>query len=186
MAVACADSFKRAASAYIIAGTVRTELPEGLPAPSDERFGDLAVCASNLAFAIEIYLKTLRTQLGLPVREKGIGHDLASLYDGLPAHIRKDIEERYERGRTTPTPTYASVTLSFSRTPVPPVWPDSAAQSMQLPDVLRRSKDLFVTWRYVFEVTEPDEPNSHRLHTFEYLLLLFACEAISAVITRNW
>src|SRR5437763_9025775 len=65
MAVACADSFKRAASAYIVAGTARSELPEG-PAPSDHRFGDLSVCASNLAFAIEIYLKTLRAQLGLP------------------------------------------------------------------------------------------------------------------------
>ena len=55
---------------------------------------------------------------------------------------------------------------------------------MKLEDVLKRSKDVFVSWRYVFEVRNTGGNDSH--HTFEYLLLLLACVAINAVILRNW
>jgi len=57
---------------------------------------------------------------------------------------------------------------------------------MKLEDVLKRSKDVFVSWRYVFEVGNAEDDDSHQLHTFEYLLLFLACVAINAVILRNW
>ena len=43
-----------------------------------------------------------------------------------------------------------------------------------------------MSWRYVFEFRKPEGDNSHQQLTFEYLLLLFACRAINAVISRNW
>ena len=57
---------------------------------------------------------------------------------------------------------------------------------MKLEDVLKKSKDVFISWRYVFEVNNTKIEHSHRLHTFEYLLMLLACVAVNAVILRNW
>ncbi|MBF8254163.1 MAG: hypothetical protein HW373_858, partial [Deltaproteobacteria bacterium] len=188
IALACADSFLKAAQSSIDPERIRKALPEGQfgIAEHGHALGDLAVCATNLAFAIEIYLKCLRAQVGLPTRTQGSGHDLWKLYEDLPAHTRKEIEERYERGRTHPHPTYASITFSHSRNPKPPVWSDIAEKSMCVAEVLKRSKDVFVSWRYVFEVKDSYGETGHQLHTFEYLLLLFACTAINAVILRNW
>lgn len=187
LALACADSFLRMAKSFIDPERIATDLPEGSVGTIGQEHGDLAVCASNLAFALEIYLKTLRTQIGLPARPShGSGHDLWNLYKGLPTQVKKQIEDRYERGRTTPSPTYASITFSFGRRPEPPVWADASEQSMELGEVLKRSKDVFVSWRYVFEIEEPTDEHRHQLYTFEYLLLLFACHAINAVILRNW
>lgn len=57
---------------------------------------------------------------------------------------------------------------------------------MKLGDVLKRSKDVFVSWRYVFEFRKAEDDDSPQLHEFEYLLLLLACVAINCVILRNW
>lgn len=188
IALACADSFLRAAQSFIDPERIQKALPEGRfgSAEHGHALGDLAVCATNLAFAIEIYLKCLRVQVGLPVRAQGSGHDLWKLYEDLPIHTKKEIEERYERGRTHPNSTYASIAFSHSRNPKPPVWSDLTDKSMNIAEVLKRSKDVFVSWRYVFEVKDSYRETGHQLHTFEYLLLLFACVAINAVILRNW
>jgi hypothetical protein len=188
IALACADSFLRTAQSFIESERIRKALPEGLfgIAEHGHVFGDLAVCATNLAFAIEIYLKCLRAQVGLPARSQGSGHDLWKLYEDLPVHTKKEIEERYERGRTHPHPAYASITFALSRSPKPPVWSDLADELMNLAEVLKRSKDVFVSWRYVFEVNDSYGKTGHQQHTFEYLLLLLACVAINAVILRNW
>lgn len=182
IALVCADSFLKTAQSFIDIQKIHRELPEGPVGTYGPAFGDLAVCATNLAFALEIYLKCLRTQLGLPPAR---GHDLWELYRDLPSHIKSEIESRYERGRTNPSPAYASITFSLSRQPHKLNWQDLSLASMKLGDVLKRSKDVFVSWRYVFEVRNAED-NSHELHTFEYLLLLLACVAINAVILRNW
>jgi hypothetical protein len=188
IALACADSFLSAAQSFIDPERIRTALPEGVfgIAEHGHALGDLAVCATNLAFAIEIYLKCLRAQVGLPTRSQGSGHDLSKLYEDLPPHTKREIEERYERGRTHPHPAYASITFALSQSPKPPVWSDLTDKSMNLAEVLKRSKDVFVSWRYVFEVKESYSDTRHQMHTFEYLLLLLACVAINAVILRNW
>jgi hypothetical protein len=56
---------------------------------------------------------------------------------------------------------------------------------MEIGEVLKRSRNTFVTWRYVFEIQEPDKHLGRR-QTFEYLLLFFACVAINAEVSRNW
>ena len=162
---------------------IKRELPEGSDGIHNPALGDLAVCATNLAFALEIYLKCLRAQLGLP---QARGHDLWELYRGLPPNTKNEIERRYERGRTNPSSAYASITFSLSRRPDTPAWEDLSLVSMKLGDVLKRSKDVFVSWRYVFEVRNAEDDGSRQLHRFEYLLLLLACVAINAVILRNW
>lgn len=183
IALVCANSFMKTAQSFIDIQKIDRELPEGPVGTYGPAFGDIAVCATNLAFAIEIYLKCLRAELGLP---QARGHNLYELYRDLPPRVKNEIESRYERGRTNPSPTYASITFALSRQPGNPIWQDLGLLSMKLGDVLKRSKDVFVSWRCVFEVRNAEDDDARQLHTFEYLLLLLACVAINAVILRNW
>lgn len=184
MAMRCADAFRETAESFILEKF--KSLPKGDLNAWDPILGEIAVCATNLAFALEIYLKCLRLQVGLPPRAAdGDGHDIWRLYKELPGHVREDIEARYERGRTQPYPTHASISFALQHSPVAPNWNDNAGKSMELEEVLKRSKDTFVSWRYVFEIQKPDQDHGKR-QTFEYLLLFFACVAINAAISRNW
>lgn len=184
VALHCADSFRETAESFII-GKFKS-LPKGDLSFWHPSFGDIAACATNLAFALEIYLKCLRLQVGLPPRAAaGAGHDLWRLYKELPNDVRKDIEARYERGRTQPYPANASISFAMQRSPLAADWYAGPEKSMEFEQVLKRSKDTFVSWRYVFEIQEPDKRHGRR-QTFEYLLLFFACVAINAVISRNW
>ena len=176
MALACADGFLKAAHAFIDPLKIQQELPEGPNGTYGPAFGDLVVCATNLGFALELYLKCLHAQLGLRIP---VGHDLWKLYEDLPSHIKAEIEDRYESGRTKPSPTHAAITLALSKTQSPPTWVDFNQLSMKLGDVLKRSKNLFVAWRYVFEFKYPEGADSRQTHTFEYLPLLFGCVAIN-------
>ena len=184
MALRCADAFRETAESFIL-GKFKS-FPKGDLNAWGPILGDIAAYATNLAFALEIYLKCLRIQVGLPPRATaGDGHDLWHLYKDLPPHVRKDIETRYERGRTQPYPTHASISFALQRSPVAPNWNDAPQKSMKLEEVLKRSKDTFVSWRYVFEIQKPDQGHG-KSQTFEYLLLFLACVAINAVISRNW
>jgi hypothetical protein len=183
IALVCADSFLKTAQSFIDIKRINSDLPEGPIGAYGPAFGDLAVCATNLAFALEIYLKCLRAQLGLG---QARGHDLWELYCGLPSDIKSEIESRYERGRTNPSPAYAYISFALTQRPDKPIWQDLGLASMNLEDVLKRSKDVFVSWRYVFEFRNAEDKNSHQVHTFEYLLLLLGCVAINEAILRNW
>lgn len=184
MALHCADSFRETAESYILEKL--RNLPKGDLSFWDRSFGDIAVCATNLAFALEIYLKCLRIQVGLSPRPaSGDGHDLWQLYKELPHKVRREIEARYEKGRTRPSPIHASITFAMQRTPLPPNWHASQEKSMEIGEVLKRSSNTFVTWRYVFEIQAPDRRHGRR-QKFEYLLLFFACVAINAEVSRNW
>ena len=121
IALVCADSFLKTAQSFIDIKRIHQELPEGPVGTFGPAFGDLAVCATNLAFALEIYLKCLRAQLGLP---QARGHDLWELYSDLPSHIKSEIESRYERGRTNPSPAYASISFALTRRPDKLIWQD--------------------------------------------------------------
>jgi hypothetical protein len=177
--LACSEAFERSSEAFINRATkqhkILKDLPEGvLNKDHYQSFGDLVVCASNLSFAIELNLKCLYSLLGLSLKKNT--HDLHKLYNGLPENIKYDIEERYEKGRTTPTPVHASITIVLSPTQKALEWPDDSFESKRLPDVLERSKALFIEWRYIFEVQPMKQ------FKFEYLLLFFGCIAIRATI----
>jgi hypothetical protein len=49
--------------------------------------------------------------------------------------------------------------------------------SPALSDLLERSKDLFQSWRYVFEFSQP-EGSSYQFHEFEYGMLRCAAEVL--------
>jgi hypothetical protein len=188
-ALACADSFLNTAKSLLDSRSIADELPEGRMGYFGQSFGNLAACATNLAFALEIYLKTLRVQHGLPACPQGKGpnrHDLSKMYNDLPAAVRAVMEARFDAARKLQHPAQnAAITFALSPSPKLPPWPDRRSQSTKLGDILERSKDVFVSWRYVFEFEIPDG-EAHRMRSFEYLFLFMACEAVNAAILRNW
>lgn len=177
-ALACSEAFQRSSEVFLKKALkqkkILKDLPEGvIDKAHEQNFGDLVVCASNLSFAIELNLKCLYSLLDLSFTNT---HDLLKLYNGLPKNIKSEIEERYEKGRTTPTPVHASITVAFAPHQEVPEWPDDSLESKRLPNVLERSKSVFTEWRYIFEVHPRKE------FKFEYLLLFFVCVAIKATI----
>lgn len=79
MALRCADAFRETAESFIL-GKFKS-FPKGDLNAWGPILGDIAACATNLAFAPEIYLKCLRIQVGLPPRATtGDGHDLWCLF----------------------------------------------------------------------------------------------------------
>lgn len=137
--------------------------------------GNLVACATNLGFAVELYLKALLTQLDEPVQ---IGHDLCALYGRIPQQVRTVIEKVYD----LQLPKQARLLnghmcVTLAKSPLgKPSWDDYKV-SRALPDLLARSRDLFQSWRYIFEFTQPEDA-TYQFHQFEYGFLWCAAEAI--------
>lgn len=176
-ALVCGEAFQRSAERFI--PRIRAINENSSTVMSDE-LGDLVACATNLAFALELYLKALLAQLDLPVPQN---HDLRALFDGLPQPVRVLIERTYLEalpddvrvlgGRTT-------VVLACG--PLErPRFEDSNA-SPALPDLLARSKDLFQSWRYAFEFSQPDG-SPYQFRRFEYGFLRRAAEVMRVEVT---
>ena len=136
--------------------------------------GELVCCATNLGFGLELYLKALLVKLG---EEYPRQHDLSKLYAMLPAMVKQSVERVYE-GYLKSVPAGVHVSIKVAKGPrAPPKWSDYAKEPKDLASVLYRSRDVFRSWRYLFEVKLEDE-GSYEIHEFEYKLLQFACKAI--------
>ncbi len=176
-ALVCGEAFQRLAAEFIPRiGAIKEASAQAM----SNELGDLVACATNLGFAIELYLKALLMHLDLPVPQV---HDLHDLYDRIPQPVRALIEGTYD----TKLPDQACqlrgrVSITLARGPLEePRWDDYKV-SPALPDLLARSKDLFGSWRYVFEFSQP-EHTSYQFHQFEYGLLWCVAETIRVEVT---
>ncbi len=173
-ALLCAEAFQRIAEPFLprIAG-----YREGDTQSPPPNIGDLVVCAANLAFAVELYIKTLLAEFQINVPQI---HDLGKLYAEVPQPVRGEIQQSYATWRKDWYGRRASITIA--KGPInPPEWDDHASQSNDLGAVLDRLGDVFTSWRYIYEFTEPDQ-GSYQFHRFEYGLLLSACHALRTSI----
>lgn len=168
----CGEAFQRLAEKLLPAiGIVKEGPSHAMP----DEMGDVVACATNLAFAVELYLKGLLIQLGLDVP---MDHNLRNLYAGIPQSVRTLIESIYDTALPDEVRRlggHVSFTLAKGPLKEPP-W-DDYKSSLALPDLLARSKDLFVSWRYVFEFSQP-EGSSYQFRQFEYGLLRCAAEVL--------
>jgi hypothetical protein len=175
-AFVCAEAFQRVADQFIptIAG-----IAESKPSQMSPEMGNLVACATNLAFAIELYLKALLMYFELPVPQL---HDLHTLYSKIPSEAKDLIEGTYDSSwRKEWLGRKASITLSKGP-PGTPHWDDNSNRPKALSDLLERAKTLFESWRYAFE-SKTAGPLSHELHEFEYGLLRTAAEAMRVEIS---
>jgi hypothetical protein len=178
-ALVCGGAFQRLAEELIPRIGVIDPGPSG--SMSDELAGVVA-CATNLAFAIELYLKALLTQLDLGVPPT---HDLRHLYEEIPRSVREVIESVYNMALPDEVRRLGGrVSVTVAKGPLEePQWNDYKV-SMALADVLSRSRDLFQSWRYVFEFSEP-EHSPYQYHKFEYGALRCAAEVLRVEVTAR-
>lgn len=177
-ALLCGKAFQKVAEGFIPRiQLIRAESSLDL----SEELGDLVACAANLGFAIELYIKALLSQLHLPVPQT---HDLRTLYDAIPSQVRELIESTYDSAMPDQVRELGGhVSITVAKGPLqPPQWDDYASVSLSLPDVLKRSKDLFPSWRYIFEFTQAQD-SPYQVHQFAYALLWCAAEAIRVEAT---
>ena len=171
----CAEAFQRL-SEPLISG-IAQGVSEGRQDLS-AGFGDVVASAANLAFALELYLKTLLAQRDLPVPKH---HDLRKLYDQVPIPDKEQIQERYDTvWRSAWNGKRASIVFAKGP-PDCPIWDDYREKQKDLPHVLERACDGFQSWRYIWEYSTPPDTHYQR-HEFEYGLLLSACVAVRARI----
>jgi hypothetical protein len=176
-ALVCGEAFQRLAKKFIPRiGAIKEKSSQVM----SNELGNLVACATNIGFAIELYLKALLIQLDLSVPHV---HDLRILYDAIPQPVRAIIEDVYNTKWPELYGRRVSVTLAKGpKYPLEkPRWDDYKV-SLALPDVLARSGDLFQSWRYIFEFTQPKD-SPYQFHQFEYGLLWCAAEAIRVEIT---
>lgn len=170
--VECAESFQKTGELFI--DSIRQRYPEGSSLKPPSGLGELVCCATNLGFGLELYLKALLVKLG---EEYPRQHDLSKLYAMLPVEVKESVERVYEGYlKSVPAGVHASITVAKGPR-VPPKWPDYVKEPKDLTSVLYRSRDLFRSWRYLFEIKLGDE-GSYEVHEFEYRLLQFACKAL--------
>jgi HEPN domain-containing protein len=181
-AVDSAHTFQRLAEVFITRiGAIKEE---SVPAEAwTTELGDLVACATNLALALELYQKAFLTELDLPVPEV---HDLRDLYDLIPSSIGSDIELKYLACLKLHAPLWRRISLSLAvGPPEKPQYDESKKASVALPDLLARSRYLFLSWRYAFEFTQPED-SPYQFRTFEYAWLWCAAEAMRAEFTTRF
>jgi len=149
----CADAYLRLAEPARIRTKDLEESKE--PGSLSPAQADSVASATNLAFAIELYIKAIL----FVSKIDGHGHNLGKLYAKMPPHIRVEIESVYEKMRKKDwNSRYGSITLSFGQVPAGTLkWDGNRNNSFDLEGLLNRSSDMFTTWRYIFEFKKPDE-----------------------------
>src|ERR1700722_961654 len=180
-ALACAEAYLRLAEPAIIK---IQEVEESYQArPFSPRVGDMVAAATNLAFAVELYIKTilLISKVEVPLGREG--HHLGKLYAAMPQHFRDVIGRSYEETRKKdwngkyPSIVVAKGPLSAGL----PKWDEDRSKSLDLGALLDRSSDIFISWRYIYEFKNPDK-KGRQFHRLEYGLLLSACRAMRDTI----
>ena len=182
-AVLCAEAFLRLAEPIVI--RIGKDVPESTTQsrPFLPSMGDVAAAATNLAFAIELYIKGILIASKIEPPTGRDGHNLGKLYAALPNHFKDVMERSYEETRKRDwNGRYPSITVALRPEPANlPKWDDIRSQSLGLGPLLDRSSDIFSSWRYIYEFNNPGE-GGWKSHRFEYGLLLSACHAMRDTI----
>ena len=111
-------------------------------------FGGCIASVTNLSLALELYLKALYLLSGFQVPTT---HDLWSLFEGLPQSVKSTIIACYKRlPEAAAGIKVLQIQLSVGPLKGDPTFPDHKSD-YSLENVLKRSKDAFETWRYLYE-----------------------------------
>jgi hypothetical protein len=140
-----------------------------------ENMGELIASATNVALAIELYLKALLLRSG---QAAPMTHELPSLFAKLPSSVQLKVEQVYERLQATAKKGAAAafaVHVAGKNSPRPRFGQGAQTQDNTLKGVLQRAASAFVTWRYLF-AHAPTESGAPL--TYEFLRLSLAAQAL--------
>ncbi len=174
----CAEGFYNLALPYIR----KVNTPINSPESSKISPSEIIASATNLALALELYLKSLQIFTGM---SPGSTHQLWSLLKNINSDVKSDVERRFDIERQTADPALGKVTgFSISRDPNVTIPVGIRAKKEDLKSVLIRAQDAFVTWRYIYEHAKPRQDAQINLE-FEHSLMRFACHAVRDYIREN-
>ncbi len=176
-----ADAFRTAARPFC---ERVTQLPtQEAMAEARKAMGTMIAAATNLAFAVELYMKALRIIYGLGPKRI---HDLGQLYADFSSPLRRSIEATYEAVPKPDVTRYAtSLGISIThkdapleeRTAIPRGEPDESMRA-----VLERSSNVFETFRYLYDEGEQGRVTRR---PFEYHYLGVAADALRTHVVQG-
>ncbi len=169
----CARAFRQTALALLDAAPKGTG--DGARQASPEALGSIVCAATNLSLALELYLKAahIRARTGFNLKT----HRLDTLFSNLPENERTDVSARYE-ALLKQVQDHQIQFIDLARGPVTtPAWQIGVRLRDGLVPMLERSRDVFRSWRYIFEIELP-RASTHQVIRFEHSLMHIACEAL--------
>lgn len=159
-----------------------TGLNEGPRAAIDS--GTVFSTATNVALALELYLKAIRIGLKLSVQDT---HNLWALYKSLPVDVKATLEGAYDEKLAAKAPTEIfELEICIQRGGEPSdsfEFPRHEQRSNDLPNLMKRSASMFVAWRYVYESVPPNQ--KYVFFSFEHSRLRAACEVLLEFLQRG-
>ena len=135
-------------------------------------YGECVASATMLAFALELYLKSLLLLCRCPVPKT---HNLVTLYRRLPDKQRQTILAIYDKSAEGFAPDACVISMSVGQGDEDDLH-GNAALDASLEAVLDRCKDAFENWRYFHETAVDGGPRVSL--RFEYQRLDWICGAI--------
>jgi HEPN domain-containing protein len=134
--------------------------------------GGMVTSATNVALAIEIYLKALILSSGRAAPQT---HELPTLWSLVPQSIQDSVDRAYLQLLNEKSPDAVSLELLVTRSPDRRPQGTRPPQSNQLKDVLARNTSAFRAWRYLF--ADPEKSAGMPLE-YEFLCLSYIARAL--------
>ncbi len=143
--------------------------PENLP------LHEVIFCATNLAFATELYLKA--ACIACSGNPPPGGHKLLKIFDNIPKDARKQILSRHEELFATKYGHLGNgeVWLKLNDGDLP-----SDKSPISIQEVLGHYSTSYEDWRYIFAIRK--NANSSNLRGLHYSRLMCLCEAIDTFL----
>lgn len=157
-------------------------LEEGAHAAADT--ATVFSIATNIALALELYLKAIR--IGLKMTSPDT-HNLWALYKSLPNEVKTRLEAEYDARVAERLPTQLfdlNICIQRGGKPSDPIeFPKHEERSKLLPALIKRSAFMFVAWRYVYESVPPTQ--KYAFFSFEHSHLRIACETLLTFLQQG-
>jgi hypothetical protein len=145
-----------------------------------QRPAEIICGATNLNLASELFLKSLLIALNHKAPNT---HDLSNLYKRIPEEIRNHFQIHYERNTLINGRKPFFVYLNSYKNEDGDVVTNEKQTKFTIEDVLSRSSNGFILWRYCHELNM--DSHGHRSLLIEYDRLIIICKCIKVFIENN-
>ena len=181
IAIVAADSFRN--NAHIFISKLDVDVNKAHITASKD-LGGLISSATMMALSIELYLKVLKMIHHHPI--KAI-HNLFSIYQSLPEDLKVIIESRYNEQNPLSGDQTSEIEIAIDTGNVNNTELESwnmreySKKGVSLEEVLKRSGDAFVNWRYFHE---QDDHNQLIVLNYEFTRLSLIAHVLREIAVK--
>ena len=170
-------AFRAGTGFQALANTFFSRMPDTQPQRNQfilENLGEFVAAVTNLAFAVELFLKAALLVNG-HVMQRGT-HDLECLHDKLPPQRQQELEKTFQALLNRQKPiNREAYELGITVAPSPPSNGPERKRPTTLRETLTAEKDAFPEWRYIFQ---HDVRSGQALFQSEFQLLAIAAHTL--------